>query len=157
MRSIGLVLSVWCVLLDKSCLCDACYWSSLGGIHQTGLIICWISQMKSGCCCWTSFAFLLTLHFTNCTNVTLWWPLTSVSLQYGRTPLHMAAINGLLEVVRHLCVAGANTDVVTNVRYLSNKARGGVAYGQYTVPCESIRPPWTLRPFATFQASNIKI
>ena len=27
----------------------------------------------------------------------------------------------------------------------------------YTVPCESIRPPWTLRPFATFQASNIKI
>ena len=26
-----------------------------------------------------------------------------------------------------------------------------------TVPCESIRPPWTLRPFATFQASNIKI
>ena len=28
---------------------------------------------------------------------------------------------------------------------------------QHTVPCESIRPPWTLRPFATFQASNIKI
>ena len=27
----------------------------------------------------------------------------------------------------------------------------------HTVPCESIRPPWTLRPFATFQASNIKI
>ena len=27
----------------------------------------------------------------------------------------------------------------------------------YTVPCESIRPPWTLRPFATFQASNINI
>jgi hypothetical protein len=26
-----------------------------------------------------------------------------------------------------------------------------------TVPCESIRPPWTLRLFATFQASNIKI
>ena len=26
-----------------------------------------------------------------------------------------------------------------------------------TVPCESIRPPWTLRPFATFQASIIKI
>ena len=26
-----------------------------------------------------------------------------------------------------------------------------------TVPCESIRPPWTLRPFATFQASNINI
>ena len=26
-----------------------------------------------------------------------------------------------------------------------------------TMPCESIRPPWTLRPFATFQASNIKI
>ena len=29
--------------------------------------------------------------------------------------------------------------------------------GRGTVPCESIRPPWTLRPFATFQASNIKI
>ena len=27
----------------------------------------------------------------------------------------------------------------------------------YTVPCESIRPPGTLRPFATIQASNIKI
>ncbi|KAF1395533.1 hypothetical protein PFLUV_G00012490 [Perca fluviatilis] len=27
----------------------------------------------------------------------------------------------------------------------------------YTVPCESIRPPLTFRPFATFQASNIKI
>ena len=27
----------------------------------------------------------------------------------------------------------------------------------HTEPCVSIRPPWTLRPFATFQASNIKI
>uniref|UniRef100_A0AAZ3RY61 Non-specific serine/threonine protein kinase n=1 Tax=Oncorhynchus tshawytscha TaxID=74940 RepID=A0AAZ3RY61_ONCTS len=51
---------------------------------------------------------------------------TSAHGSYQRTPLHMAAINSLLEVVRHLCVAGANTDVVTNVRYLSNKARGGV-------------------------------
>ena len=32
----------------------------------------------------------------------------------------------------------------------------GMYKDKCTVPCESIRPPWTLRPFATFQA-NIKI
>lgn len=38
-------------------------------------------------------------------------------LQYGRTPLHLAANNGSLEVVRHLCLAGANIDAVTNVSH----------------------------------------
>lgn len=38
-------------------------------------------------------------------------------IQYGRTPLHLAANNGSLEVVRHLCLAGANTDAVTNVSH----------------------------------------
>ena len=32
-----------------------------------------------------------------------------------------------------------------------------IQYSKTTVPCESILPPWTLRPFATIQASNIKI
>lgn len=36
-------------------------------------------------------------------------------MQYGRTPLHLAASNGSLEVVRHLCLAGVNIDAVTNV------------------------------------------
>ena len=27
----------------------------------------------------------------------------------------------------------------------------------YTVPCESIRPPWTLRPFSGFKHENIKL
>uniref|UniRef100_A0A7N8XXS4 non-specific serine/threonine protein kinase n=1 Tax=Mastacembelus armatus TaxID=205130 RepID=A0A7N8XXS4_9TELE len=35
-------------------------------------------------------------------------------IQYGRTPLHLAANSGSLEVVRHLCLAGANIDAVTN-------------------------------------------
>lgn len=38
-------------------------------------------------------------------------------LQYGRTPLHLAANNGSLEVVRHLCLAGANTEAVTHVSH----------------------------------------
>lgn len=37
--------------------------------------------------------------------------------QFGRTPLHVAASNGGLEVVRHLCVAGANTEAITNVSH----------------------------------------
>lgn len=36
-------------------------------------------------------------------------------MQYGRTPLHLAASNGSLEVVRHLCLAGVNIDAVTSV------------------------------------------
>lgn len=40
-----------------------------------------------------------------------------VFIQYGRTPLHLAANNGSLEVVRHLCLAGANIDTVTNVSH----------------------------------------
>lgn len=39
----------------------------------------------------------------------------SPRMQYGRTPLHLAASNGSLEVVRHLCLAGVNIDAVTNV------------------------------------------
>ena len=38
-------------------------------------------------------------------------------IQYGRTPLHLAANNGSLEVVRHLCLHGANIDAVTNVSH----------------------------------------
>lgn len=45
-----------------------------------------------------------------------WNYLLSVFLmQYGRTSLHLAASNGSLEVVRHLCLAGVNIDAVTNV------------------------------------------
>lgn len=36
-------------------------------------------------------------------------------MQYGRTPLHLAASNGSLEVVRRLCLAGVNIDAVTTV------------------------------------------
>lgn len=41
----------------------------------------------------------------------------SVFIQHGRTPLHLAANNGSLEVVRHLCLTGANIDAVTNVSH----------------------------------------
>lgn len=55
-------------------------------------------------------------------HVTLYWLKTnlwndSVFIQYGRTPLHLAANNGSLEVVRHLCLHGANIDAVTNVSH----------------------------------------
>uniref|UniRef100_A0A672KMA4 Death-associated protein kinase 1-like n=1 Tax=Sinocyclocheilus grahami TaxID=75366 RepID=A0A672KMA4_SINGR len=35
-------------------------------------------------------------------------------IEFGRTALHLAASNGGLEVVRHLCVTGANTEAITN-------------------------------------------
>ncbi|KAK1334392.1 hypothetical protein QTO34_005396 [Cnephaeus nilssonii] len=35
-------------------------------------------------------------------------------LQYGRTPLHLAANNGILDVVRYLCLAGANVEALTS-------------------------------------------
>ncbi|XP_016428085.1 death-associated protein kinase 1-like [Sinocyclocheilus rhinocerous] len=35
-------------------------------------------------------------------------------VRFGRTALHLAASNGGLEVVRHLCVTGANTEAITN-------------------------------------------
>lgn len=41
--------------------------------------------------------------------------LSAFLMQYGRTSLHLAASNGSLEVVRHLCLAGVNIDAVTNV------------------------------------------
>uniref|UniRef100_A0A673NR54 non-specific serine/threonine protein kinase n=1 Tax=Sinocyclocheilus rhinocerous TaxID=307959 RepID=A0A673NR54_9TELE len=42
-------------------------------------------------------------------------PLIMVCLHlFGRTALHLAASNGGLEVVRHLCVTGANTEAITN-------------------------------------------
>ncbi|XP_030883274.1 death-associated protein kinase 1-like [Leptonychotes weddellii] len=34
--------------------------------------------------------------------------------QYGRTPLHLAANNGILDVVRYLCLAGANVEALTS-------------------------------------------
>lgn len=37
--------------------------------------------------------------------------------QFGKTPLHVASSNGGLEVVRHLCVAGVNTEAITNVSH----------------------------------------
>lgn len=39
-------------------------------------------------------------------------------LQYGRTPLHLAANNGILDVVRYLCLAGANVEALTSVSSL---------------------------------------
>ena len=36
-------------------------------------------------------------------------------LQYGRTPLHLAANNGILDVVRYLCLTGANVEALTSV------------------------------------------
>lgn len=38
--------------------------------------------------------------------------------QYGRTPLHLAANNGILDVVRYLCLTGANVEVLTSVSSL---------------------------------------
>lgn len=38
--------------------------------------------------------------------------------QYGRTPLHLAANNGILDVVRYLCLAGANVEALTSVSHL---------------------------------------
>lgn len=37
------------------------------------------------------------------------------SSQYGRTPLHLAANNGILDVVRYLCLMGANVEALTLV------------------------------------------
>lgn len=37
------------------------------------------------------------------------------SSQYGRTPLHLAANNGILDVVRYLCLMGANVEALTSV------------------------------------------
>lgn len=44
--------------------------------------------------------------------------------QCGRTPLHLAAHTGSLEVVRHLCLAGANIDAVTHVSQNSDPDSG---------------------------------
>lgn len=35
--------------------------------------------------------------------------------QYGRTALHLAANNGILDVVRYLCLSGANVEALTSV------------------------------------------
>lgn len=42
------------------------------------------------------------------------WDLCCV-FQYGRTPLHLAANNGILDVVRYLCLTGANVEALTSV------------------------------------------
>lgn len=42
----------------------------------------------------------------------LWYFFSS---QYGRTPLHLAANNGILDVVRYLCLMGANVEALTSV------------------------------------------
>ncbi|EGW13559.1 Death-associated protein kinase 1 [Cricetulus griseus] len=34
--------------------------------------------------------------------------------KYGRTPLHLAANNGILDVVRYLCLMGANVEALTS-------------------------------------------
>lgn len=41
----------------------------------------------------------------------------SCVFQYGRTPLHLAANNGILDVVRYLCLAGANVEALTSVSH----------------------------------------
>lgn len=45
--------------------------------------------------------------------------------QYGRTPLHLAANNGILDVVRYLCLAGANVEALTSVsHFLAGESHG---------------------------------
>lgn len=44
--------------------------------------------------------------------------------QYGRTPLHLAANNGILDVVRYLCLAGANVEALTSVSSLTGESNG---------------------------------
>lgn len=67
-------------------------------------------------------------------------------LQYGRTPLHLAANNGSLEVVRHLCLTGANTEAITHV---SHRAAYGLLFFLFFNPfypktSQLLVPRWPL-------------
>lgn len=53
------------------------------------------------------------------------------SFQYGRTPLHLAANNGILDVVRYLCLMGANVEALTSVSTRQGQVSG-------------LREPWKL-------------